>query len=90
MLGWREIDIWEYVQRENIPIVSLYFSNVGKKERYRSIGCECCCNPMESEADTIDSVVEELRTTNVSERAGRAQDKESANMMQKLRSLGYM
>ena len=88
LLGWREIDIWEYIKRENIPITSLYLAKDGK--RYRSIGCECCCNPIESRADTIERVVEELKTTKISERSGRAQDKESAYMMQKLRSLGYM
>ena len=88
LLGWTELDIWEYVKRENIPIVPLYFSKDGK--RYRSIGCETCCNPVESDADSIDKIVEELKTTKVPERSGRAQDKESAYMMQKLRSLGYM
>ena len=88
LLGWTELDIWEYIKRENIPIVSLYFAKAGK--RYRSIGCECCCNPVDSDADSIDKIVEELKTTKVSERSGRAQDKESAYMMQKLRSLGYM
>jgi len=88
LLGWREVDVWEYVKRENIPMVSLYFANKGK--RFRSIGCECCCGPVDSEADNIDKVVEELKTSKISERSGRAQDKESAYMMQKLRSLGYM
>ena len=88
LLGWREIDIWEYIRRENIPVVSLYFAEGGK--RYRSIGCECCCSPIDSEADTIDKIIEELKTSRISERSGRAQDKESAYMMQKLRSLGYM
>jgi sulfate adenylyltransferase subunit 2 len=88
MLGWREVDIWEYIRQENIPITSLYFARNGK--RYRSIGCECCCNPVDSEADNLDKIIEELKTTKVSERSGRAQDKESAYMMQKLRSLGYM
>ncbi|MDP1853784.1 MAG: sulfate adenylyltransferase subunit CysD [Candidatus Omnitrophota bacterium] len=88
LLSWREIDIWEYVRRENIPITSLYFAKNGK--RYRSIGCETCCNPVDSDADTIDKIIEELKTSTVSERSGRAQDKESAYMMQKLRSLGYM
>jgi sulfate adenylyltransferase subunit 2 len=88
LLGWREIDVWEYIRRERIPIVSLYFAKHGK--RFRSIGCECCCNPVDSGADTIDKVVEELKISKVSERSGRAQDKESAYMMQKLRSLGYM
>lgn len=88
LLGWREVDIWEYIKREGIPITTLYFAKNGK--RYRSIGCETCCNPIESNADTIDKIIEELKTTKISERSGRAQDKESAYMMQKLRSLGYM
>jgi sulfate adenylyltransferase subunit 2 len=88
LLGWREIDVWEYIRREGIPIVPLYLAKDGK--RYRSIGCECCCMPVPSEADTIDKIVEELKTSKVSERSGRAQDKESAYIMQKLRSLGYM
>ncbi|RKY40454.1 MAG: sulfate adenylyltransferase [Candidatus Omnitrophota bacterium] len=88
MLGWREIDIWEYIRKEKIPIVSLYFARQGR--RYRSIGCECCCAPIESEADTLDKIIEELKTSKVSERSGRAQDKEDTYTMQKLRSLGYM
>jgi len=88
ILIWREIDIWEYIKREKIPMVSLYFAKDHK--RYRSIGCECCCNPVKSDADTIDKIVEELRTSKISERSGRAQDKEQAYMMQKLRALGYM
>lgn len=88
LLSWREIDIWEYIRRENIPITPLYFAKDGK--RYRSIGCETCCDPVDSDADTIDKIIEELKTSKVSERSGRAQDKESAYMMQKLRSLGYM
>jgi sulfate adenylyltransferase subunit 2 len=88
LLQWTEVDIWEYIKRENIPIIDLYFSKDGK--RYRSIGCKCCCGPVDSCAKNVDEVVHELKTTNTSERAGRAQDKESAYMMQKLRSLGYM
>lgn len=88
LLGWREIDIWDYVKRENIPVPELYFAKDGK--RFRSIGCECCCGPVESDANTIDKIVQELKTTQISERSGRAQDKEDDYMMQKLRSLGYM
>jgi sulfate adenylyltransferase subunit 2 len=88
MLGWRESEIWEFIRREKIPVVSLYFAKKGK--RYRSIGCECCCNPIESDADTLDKIIEELKTSKISERSGRAQDKEDAYIMQKLRSLGYM
>jgi sulfate adenylyltransferase subunit 2 len=88
LLGWREIDVWEYVKKEHIPVVDLYFAKNGK--RYRSIGCETCCMPVDSDADTIDKVVEELKTSKVSERSGRAQDKEDDYMMQRLRALGYM
>lgn len=88
LLHWTEYDIWAYIRREKIRVVSLYFARDGM--RYRSIGCEPCCAPIASQADTIDKIVEELRTTRIAERSGRAQDKERAYMMQKLRSLGYM
>jgi len=88
LLHWTEIDVWRYVRRENIPIVSLYFAKDGK--RYRSIGCAPCCNPVASEATNVDEMITELETTDVAERSGRAQDKESAYIMQKLRALGYM
>jgi sulfate adenylyltransferase subunit 2 len=88
LLHWTELDIWSYILRENIPIVDLYLAKNGK--RYRSIGCEPCCSPVQSEADTVEKIVEELKITKISERSGRAQDKERAYMMQKLRSLGYM
>jgi sulfate adenylyltransferase subunit 2 len=88
LLHWTELDIWEYVKREKIPITDLYLAKNGK--RYRSIGCTTCCSPVDSDADTIDKIIEELKTTKVGERSGRAQDKETAYMMQKLRSLGYM
>jgi len=88
ILHWTELDIWRYVQREKIPIVNLYFAKGGK--RLRSIGCQTCCSPVDSNADTIDKIVKELETTKVAERSGRAQDKENLYTMQKLRSLGYM
>lgn len=88
LLSWREIDIWKYIKKEKIPAVDLYFARDGK--RYRSIGCETCCSPVDSDADNIEKVIHELETTKISERSGRAQDKESAYIMQKLRSLGYM
>lgn len=88
LLHWTELDIWQYIKRENIPIIDLYFAKDGK--RYRSIGCQCCCGPIDSNASNIDEVIAELKTTKQGERAGRAQDKEEANAMQKLRALGYM
>ncbi|EKD59257.1 MAG: hypothetical protein ACD_55C00098G0004, partial [uncultured bacterium] len=53
-------------------------------------GCVPCCNPVPSEAATIEEMIAELETSTDSERAGRAQDKENLYTMQKLRSLGYM
>lgn len=88
LLHWTELDIWRYVQKEKIPIVGLYFAKNGK--RYRSIGCATCCMPVDSHANDIGKIVRELETTTVAERSGRAQDKENAYTMQKLRSLGYM
>ncbi len=88
ILHMTELDIWKYVKREGIPITELYFSKDSK--RYRSIGCVPCCSPVESTAKNVDEVIYELETTHTSERAGRAQDKENAYTMQKLRSLGYM
>ena len=88
LLGWTEVDVWRYIQRENMPVTDLYFARDG--ERYRSIGCQTCCLPVASEASNIDEVVAELETTKTSERSGRAQDKESEFIMQQLRTLGYM
>lgn len=88
MLDWTELDIWKYIKREKIPMVSLYFSKNGK--RYRSIGCQTCCVPVDSNANTITKIIKELETTKIAERSGRAQDKENSYAMQKLRSLGYM
>jgi sulfate adenylyltransferase subunit 2 len=71
-----------------MPVCPLYFAKNAR--RYRSIGCAPCCAPIVSDADTVDKIVLELETTTSAERAGRAQDKESAYTMQKLRALGYM
>ena len=88
LLEWTELDIWNYIKRENIPVNELYYAKNGK--RYRSLGCMPITIPVDSEAVTVDQIVEELKTTKVAERSGRAQDKEKAYIMQKLRSLGYM
>ena len=88
LLHWQEIDVWRYIKRERLPVVNLYFSKEGR--RYRSIGCECCCEPVESSANNIDKIIDEINNTTISERTGRAQDKENICAMQRLRSLGYM
>jgi len=88
LLHWREIDIWEYVRAEKIPLPDLYFANSG--HRFRSIGCQTCCKSLESRAVTVDDVIAEIQQAKEGERAGRAQDKEDEATMQKLRALGYM
>jgi len=88
LLDWTELDVWRYIKQEGLPVVDLYFSHGGR--RYRSIGCEPCCEPIESEAATLDDILHELETTRIGERQGRAQDKEAAHAMQQLRALGYM
>ncbi|NTU59372.1 MAG: sulfate adenylyltransferase subunit 2 [Chlorobiaceae bacterium] len=92
LLDWTELNIWEYIERENIPIVPLYF-NQGGGTRYRSLGCAPCTNPIESESRTIEEIIEELRNgslSNVAERSGRAQDKEDGGGLETLRRDGYM
>jgi sulfate adenylyltransferase subunit 2 len=89
LLHWTEINIWEYIQRENIPIVPLYFANKEGK-RYRSLGCAPCTFPVDSKATTIPEIIEELRNTKVAERSTRAQDAESEHAFEQLRAQGYM
>ncbi|MBX3020567.1 MAG: sulfate adenylyltransferase subunit 2 [Bdellovibrionales bacterium] len=88
ILHWTELDMWLYIKQENIPVLSLYFAKNG--QRYRSVGCAPCTGATPSNASTIDEIIEELRTTQVSERAGRAQDHVGKYAMQKLREEGYM
>ncbi len=92
LLDWTELDLWEYIQRENIPMVSLYFAK-GDGKRYRSLGCWPCTHPVESNAGTVEEIVEELRSgkfANIAERSGRAQDKEDGGGLEELRKAGYM
>ena len=92
LLDWTELDIWEYIQRENIPVVSLYFDQ-GEGKRYRSLGCYPCTTPVESTAKNVEDIVEELKTgkfKNIAERSGRAQDKEDGGSLETLRVDGYM
>ncbi len=89
LLDWTEINVWEYIQRENIPIIDIYFDK-GAGTRYRSLGCETCTGTIESTARTTQEILVELRATKVPERAGRAQDQEDTYAMEKLRREGYM
>ena len=101
LLHWSELDIWEYIAQENIPIVPLYLAKPygefegrnfdGAMMRFRSLGERGITWPVASEADTIEKIIAELRTTKVSERAGRPMgaDKDEASF-EKLRASGYM
>lgn len=92
LLDWTELNIWEYIDRENIPVVPLYFDS-GKGQRYRSLGCYPCTFPVESKAKNIKEIIAELKTgkfANVAERSGRAQDKEDGGGLETLRREGYM
>lgn len=92
LLDWTEIDIWEYIKKENIPVVSLYF-NKGDGKRHRSLGCYPCTTPIFSEAKNVDEIIYELKSgklKNIAERSGREQDKEDGGTLETLRKEGYM
>lgn len=92
LLDWTETDVWEYIRRENVPVVSLYFDQ-GKGKRYRSLGCWPCTKPVDSTAKNLDEVIAELKTgkfANIAERSGREQDKEDGGGLEELRKDGYM
>tara|TARA_B100000609_G_C17204035_1_gene429834 strand:+ start:199 stop:1038 length:840 start_codon:yes stop_codon:yes gene_type:complete len=88
LLHWTEIDIWLYTLREQIPTIPLYFAKDGK--RYRSLGDKDITFPVASSATTIEDIIEELRTTKISERSGRAMDHESEDAFERLRADGYL
>ena len=92
LLDWTELNVWEYIQREHIPVTSLYFDD-GTGHRCRSLGCWPCTTPVESVAKDIPDIIEELRTgkfSNIAERSGRAQDKDDGGGLESLRRGGYM
>jgi sulfate adenylyltransferase subunit 2 len=92
LLDWTELNIWEYIQHENIPVVDLYFDR-GSGRRYRSLGCAPCTTTVESTATTVAEIVEELRSgkfVNIAERSGRAQDAADGGGLESLRRDGYM
>ena len=94
--NWTELDIWQYIRLENIPIVPLYFAKEEyrdriemKEVRFRTLGCWPLTGAVESDADTIEKIVEEMMTTTKSERTTRVIDfDQDASMEQKKRE-GY-
>jgi len=92
LLDWTELNIWEYIDRENIPIIPLYFDQ-GKGTRYRSLGCAPCTGTVKSTAKNVKDIIKELRGgkfSNIAERDGRAQDKDDGGGLETLRRDGYM
>lgn len=92
LLDWTELNIWEYIERENIPVIDLYFDK-GDGKRYRSLGCAPCTSPVDSTAKNVREIIEELASgkfANIAERSGREQDKEDGQSLETLRRDGYM
>ncbi len=114
--NWTELDIWQYIRLENIPIVPLYFAkerpvvNVDgnlimvddnrmpeelrkkaemKMVRFRTLGCYPLTGAIESEADTIEKIVEEMMTITVSERTTRVIDFDQEASMEQKKREGY-
>lgn len=114
--NWTELDIWQYIRLENIPIVPLYYAkerpvvNVDgnlilvdddrmpaemaakaemKKVRFRTLGCYPLTGAVESEADTIEKIVEEMMTVKVSERTTRVIDFDQEASMEQKKREGY-
>lgn len=114
--NWTELDIWQYIRLEDIPIVPLYFAKERpvveysgalilvdddrmpkeladkakmKKVRFRTLGCYPLTGAVESDADTVEKIVEEMMTVTQSERTTRVIDfDQDASMEQKKRE-GY-
>jgi sulfate adenylyltransferase subunit 2 len=92
LLDWTELNVWEYIQREGIPVIPLYFDQ-GAGTRYRSIGCGPCTFPVKSPSRNVAEIIAELRDgalSRVAERAGRAQDQDGGGTLEALRRDGYM
>lgn len=114
--NWTELDVWQYIHLEKIPIVPLYYSakrpvvwrndmwimvdddrinlQPGEKVeekmvRFRTLGCYPLTGAVESEADTLPDIIQEMLLTTTSERQGRAIDKDQGASMQKKKEEGY-
>jgi sulfate adenylyltransferase subunit 2 len=92
LLDWTELNVWEYIDAESIPVVSLYYDD-GTGTRYRSLGCGPCTRPIMSQSSAAADVVLELgrgKLRHIAERAGRAQDSDDDGGLETLRREGYM
>ncbi len=114
--NWTELDIWQYIHLENVPIVPLYYAAVRpvverdgmlimvddermelkpgetiqhKSVRFRTLGCYPLTCAVESEADTLPEIIQEMLLTRTSERQGRLIDHDQAGSMEKKKQEGY-
>lgn len=114
--NWTELDIWQYIYLEQIPIVPLYYAAERpivrrdgalilvdderlpfrpgetpemQKVRFRTLGCYPLTGAIESEADTLPAIIQEMLLTKTSERQGRVIDHDSAGSMEKKKQEGY-
>ncbi|MCC6632983.1 MAG: sulfate adenylyltransferase subunit CysD, partial [Gammaproteobacteria bacterium] len=114
--NWTELDIWQYIYQQQIPIVPLYFAaprpvverdgalimvddermplKPGEKPevksvRFRTLGCYPLTGAVESSANTLPEVIQEMLLTTSSERQGRVIDHDSAASMEKKKQEGY-
>jgi sulfate adenylyltransferase subunit 2 len=95
LLHWTELDVWWYIQREEIPVVPLYFARPyaeygDEMMRFRSIGEKGITFPLKSTATTLQQIIEELTLTRTPERAGRPMGAdEDESSFERLRTDGY-
>ena len=114
--NWTELDVWQYIHREGIPIVPLYLAaerpvvvrdgtllmvdderfrlHPGEKPklrkvRFRTLGCYPLSGAIESNADTLPAVIQEMLLARTSERQGRMIDFDQAASMEKKKQEGY-
>jgi len=115
--NWTEMDVWNYIKRENIQLPSIYFTHarecvltdagqlmannefltldendvlVTRNVRYRTVGDMTCTAAVESEAYTVDEIIEELKASRISERgATRMDDRVSEAAMEDRKKGGY-
>lgn len=60
-----------------------------KKVRFRTLGCYPLTGAIESQAETLPEIIQEMLLTSTSERQGRAIDKDSSGSMEKKKMEGY-
>jgi sulfate adenylyltransferase subunit 2 len=114
--NWTELDVWQYIHLENIPIVPLYFAaprpvvmrdgalimvddermplapgekTEVRKVRFRTLGCYPLTGAVESNAETVPAIIQEILLTTTSERQGRVIDNDQAASMEKKKHEGY-